>query len=163
MTARGSIKYVIPDEGDLVSYREQQLSKFDLADSRERVEFFQGDACNLKPLYTDYDLIFAGNLIDRLYSPRKFLADIAGRLRPGGVLVLTSPYTWLEEYTERAEWIGGFKRDGENVTTLDGLTETLADDFVPLGEPRDVPFVIRETRRKFQHSTAQLTAWVRKN
>jgi 5-histidylcysteine sulfoxide synthase/putative 4-mercaptohistidine N1-methyltranferase len=163
MAARGSIKYVIPDEGDLVSYREQQLSKFDLADSRERVEFFQGDACNLKPLYTDYDLIFAGNLIDRLYSPRKFLADIAGRLRPGGVLVLTSPYTWLEDYTERAEWIGGFKRDGENVTTLDGLTETLAEDFVPLGEPRDVPFVIRETRRKFQHSTAQLTAWVRNN
>jgi hypothetical protein len=28
-----------------------------------------------------------------------------------------------------------------------------------LGEPRDVPFVIRETRRKFQHTVAELTVW----
>jgi hypothetical protein len=28
-----------------------------------------------------------------------------------------------------------------------------------LGEPWDVPFVIRETRRKFQHSVAELTVW----
>ena len=107
----------------------------------------------------DYDLVFAGNLLDRLYSPRKFLAEIAARIRPGGLLVLTSPYTWLEEHTERAEWIGGFKRDGEKLTTLDGLSETLAAGFVPLGDPCDVPFVIRETRRKFQHSIAQLTVW----
>ena len=28
-----------------------------------------------------------------------------------------------------------------------------------LGEPRDVPFVIRETRRKFQHTVAEATVW----
>jgi hypothetical protein len=28
-----------------------------------------------------------------------------------------------------------------------------------LGAPRDVPFVIRETRRKFQHTVAELTVW----
>jgi hypothetical protein len=26
-------------------------------------------------------------------------------------------------------------------------------------EPRDVPFVIRETARKFQHTVSQLTVW----
>jgi len=31
--------------------------------------------------------------------------------------------------------------------------------FTLLGTPREVPFVIRETRRKFQHSLAELTAW----
>jgi putative 4-mercaptohistidine N1-methyltranferase len=161
MVQKGYIQYVIPDEGQLVSYRERGLEDFALAGSRGKVEFFQADACNLKPIHTDYDLVFAGNLIDRLYSPRRFLAEIARRIRPGGLLVLTSPYTWLEEYTERAEWIGGFKRDGENLTTLDGLSEILVADFAPLGGPRDVPFVIRETRRKFQHTIAQLTAWAK--
>jgi len=159
MVKKGYIQYVIPDEGELVSYRERGLADVDLEGSRNKVEFFQADACNLKPIHTDYDLVFAGNLLDRLYSPRRFLADIATRIRPGGLLVLTSPYTWLEEHTERTEWIGGFKRDGENLTTLDGLTETLAADFAQLGDPRDVPFVIRETRRKFQHTIAQLTVW----
>jgi hypothetical protein len=28
-----------------------------------------------------------------------------------------------------------------------------------LGEPRDFPFVIRETRRKHQHTIAQMTVW----
>jgi hypothetical protein len=48
---------------------------------------------------------------------------------------------------------------GEPVWTLDALKEALATHFCMLGDPRDVPFVIRETRRKFQHSVAELTAW----
>lgn len=30
-------------------------------------------------------------------------------VRPGGVFVLVSPYSWLEEYTPREEWLGGVK------------------------------------------------------
>jgi len=35
----------------------------------------------------------------------------------------------------------------------------LTPHFRLLSEPREVPFVIRETRRKFQHTIAELTAW----
>ena len=105
------------------------------------------------------DLVLAANLIDRLYSPRRFLSSIHERMNPGGILVITSPSTWLEEFTKKEEWLGGYKQDGENVTTLDGLTAILSPRFRLLGEPRDVPFIIRETGRKFQHSLAQLTAW----
>jgi hypothetical protein len=45
--------------------------------------------------------------------------------------------------------------------TLDALGEVLAPHFRMLDTPRDVEFVIRETRRKFQHTVAQLTAWER--
>jgi len=162
MKSKGHIRYVIPREGELVTYRERRLAELGLEDCAERVAFYQADACNLKPLYTGYDLVFAGNLIDRLYSPLRFLDTIHERLRPGGLLVLTSPYTWLEEYTERREWIGGFKRDGENVTTLDGLTAILAPRFELVGTPRDIPFVIRETQRKFQHTVAEMTVWERR-
>ncbi len=161
MREKGYIQFVLPEEGELVSYHERRLDEFGLAGTRKRVEFFQSDACNLKPIYEDFDLVFAGNLIDRLYSPRKFLEMIHERIRPGGLLVIASPYTWLAEYTEKDEWLGGFKRDGENVTTLDGLTQVLAPQFRMIREPRDVPFVIRETKRKFQHSMSELTVWER--
>ena len=77
----------------------------------------------------------------------------------GGILVLTSPYTWLESFTKKEEWLGGYREAGEPVTTLKGLSAVLSPHFRMVGEPRDVPFVIRETRRKFQHTVAELTVW----
>jgi 5-histidylcysteine sulfoxide synthase/putative 4-mercaptohistidine N1-methyltranferase len=162
LVEKGRIQYVLQDEGELVSYHTADLAELGLDEMRGRVEFFQADASNLKPLYAGYDLVLAANLIDRLYSPRRFLTSIHERIEPGGFLVLTSPYTWLEEHTERSEWIGGFKRDGENLTTLDALHEILGDRFEPVGAPRDVEFVIRETARKHQHTVAQWTAWRRR-
>ena len=158
----GIVRYALTDEGELQSFREISLGKLDLLESAQRVSFWQGDACNLKETYRDFDLVVAANLIDRLYDPAKFLDEIGKRIVPGGLLVLTSPYTWLEEHTPKQQWLGGFKRDGERYTTLDALHAHLQRDFVPVGAPRDVPFVIRETARKFQHTVAQLTCWERR-
>ncbi|MFM1886606.1 MAG: hypothetical protein RL026_1763 [Pseudomonadota bacterium] len=158
----GIVRYAITDEGELKSFREISLAGLGLHDCAKRVSFWQGDACNLRETYGNFDLVVAANLIDRLYDPAKFLVEIGQRIVPGGVLVLTSPYTWLEEHTPKAQWLGGFKRDGERYTTLDALHAYLSRDFVPLGEPQDVPFVIRETARKFQHTIAQLTCWERR-
>lgn len=162
LVREGLVRYALTDEGELQSFREVSLKSLGLTDSADRVAFWQGDACNLKETHRDYDLVIAANLIDRLYDPVKFLSDVGQRIVPGGLLVLTSPYTWLAEHTPRAQWLGGFKRDGERYTTLDALREQLARDFIPVGEPRDVPFVIRETARKFQHTVAQLTCWERR-
>lgn len=159
MQAEGSLRYALPEEGEIVSFHEITLSDLGLEDARNRVTFFQGDACNLPEKFCGYDLILAANLIDRLYSPRRFLSTIHERMNPGGLLVLTSPYTWLEEHTKKEEWLGGYRDAGEPVWSLDGLTEALKPHFRMLDAPRDVPFVIRETRRKFQHTVAQLTVW----
>ncbi|MDH3329268.1 MAG: SAM-dependent methyltransferase, partial [Desulfobulbaceae bacterium] len=91
-----------------------------------------------------------------------FLRILHERVNPQGIVVLTSPYTWREEFTEKAEWLGGYKKDGENVTTLDTLHENLDEHFELLDNPQDVEFVIRETRRKFQHSIAEVTVWQRR-
>ncbi|MEZ5899273.1 MAG: 5-histidylcysteine sulfoxide synthase [Hyphomicrobiaceae bacterium] len=161
LAEQGVARYTLTEEGELVSYHECSLAKFELDGVRDKVEFLQGDACNLKPLFSGYDLILAANLIDRLYSPRKFLLDAHTRLNSGGLLIIASPYTWLAEHTSREEWLGGFKRDGESVTTLEGLKELLTPNFRLVGEPRQIPFVIRETRRKFQHSLSEVTIWER--
>ena len=157
----GELRYMRAEEGELVSYQTRTLAALGLADVADRVEFMQGDACNLKTVLTGYDLILAANLIDRLYDPMAFLGRIHERLNVGGVLMLSSPYTWLEEHTARENWLGGYKKDGENWTTLDALKAALAPHFRLLGEPCDVPFVIRETRRKHQHTLAEVTLWER--
>ena len=158
---QGELRYTRTDEGDLVTYCERRLADLGLSAMRDNVEFLQGDACNLKPQFTGYDLVLAANLIDRLYRPKRFLEGIHERVKCGGLLIITSPYTWLAEHTPREEWIGGFKRDGESITTLDGLKAILSRRFRLLGEPRSVPFVIRETRNKFQHTLSQGTVWER--
>ncbi len=157
MREQGRIRYTITTEGELVNFCEAALPE-PLSTTPHKVEFWQADACNLKPQFTGYDLIFAGNLIDRLYDPAKFLHDAAQRLNPGGLLILTSPYTWLEAHTPKAKWLGGIKRDGESIGTWEGLTAQLGGEF-QLIETHDIPFVIRETERKFQHSVAEMTIW----
>jgi 5-histidylcysteine sulfoxide synthase/putative 4-mercaptohistidine N1-methyltranferase len=159
MRDEGYLRYALPEEGEVVSFHEIGLKDLGLDSVRDLVRFYQADACNIPDKFTGYDLVLAANLIDRLYLPRRFLAMIHERMNPGGLLVITSPYTWLEEYTRKEEWLGGYREAGEPVWTLDGLKEALSPHFRLLGEPRDVPFVIRETRRKFQHTVAELTVW----
>jgi 5-histidylcysteine sulfoxide synthase/putative 4-mercaptohistidine N1-methyltranferase len=152
------LRYVMPSEGELEVFHEVKLSDFNLVNEVSKVSFWQADACNLKPIYKEFDLIFAGNLIDRLYDPKKFLDSLAARINEKGLLILTSPYTWQEESTAKEKWVGGYKRDGENVSTLQGLEEILGKDFRLL-DTQDVPFVIQETARKHQHTIAQMSVW----
>jgi len=159
----GEVKYMIPIEGEITTLKTFKLSQLELGDKVNNIHFSQGDACNLKTKYKNYDLVFAGNLIDRLYQPKQFLASIQERINPGGYLVITSPYTWLEAFTDKANWLGGLKVNGENVTTLDALRHELKSHFVEVTSPQDVPFVIRETARKHQHTVAQLTLWKKRS
>jgi 5-histidylcysteine sulfoxide synthase/putative 4-mercaptohistidine N1-methyltranferase len=161
LAEQGVIRYSIADEGDLRLYRERHLSELGLDPVKTKVEFLQGDACNLKPRFTNYDLVLAANLIDRLYEPALFLTTIHERINHGGILMLASPYTWLEEHTKKENWVGGFKKDGENLTTLEGLKMILLPHFDLIDETQ-VPFVIRETSRKHQHTLSDVTIWVKK-
>ncbi len=162
LATQGVIRYSIVDEGELMLHRERRLDNLGLAEASDKVDFLQGDACNLKPHFTGYDLVMAANLIDRLYDPALFLSTIYQRINTGGILLIASPYTWLEEHTKKENWLGGIKKDGENVTTLDGLKRVLGEHFDLMQAPQQVPFVIRETSRKFQHTLSDVTLWLKK-
>lgn len=156
---QGRIAYERVEEGDIVTRQVHSLTEFGLEAVSEKVHFWQGDACNLKAHFSGYDLILATNLIDRLYEPARFLSIVHERLNPDGVLVLTSPYTWLEEYTDKTHWIGGYNdEDGREVRGLDGLKSLLGEHFDLIGTT-DIPFVIRETARKYQHTLSQMSVW----
>lgn len=155
---KGYTRYELCEEGDIVSYHEHSLSEFGLDTVRKKVEFHQADAANLKPQFHGYDLIFAGNLIDRMVNPTQFLTTIHERLNTGGILIIASPYTWLQTFTKKDQWLGGFRKDGEPYSSLEGLTDILNPQFTLL-DTRDIEFVIRETSRKFQHIISQFTVW----
>ncbi len=121
----------------------------------EHVRFEQGDACALRADLGTFDLVLMANLIDRLADPGKCLARLPGLISPGGWLVITSPYTWLEEYTPRGKWL-----DGGGRGALSALKERLAPAF-SFREAFDLPFLIREHRRKYQWSVAEASVWQR--
>jgi putative 4-mercaptohistidine N1-methyltranferase len=158
----GRIRYAQNAEGELKKQILVDMTMFSFRDSCVKAVFTQGDACDLAPQFNAYDLVLATNLIDRLYEPQLFLNRIHERINTDGFLILTSPYTWLEEYTQKKFWIGGYvDESGREVSTLEGLTQLLEPNF-ELIATEDVPFVIRETARKFQHTIAQMSVWKKK-
>ena len=158
----GYVAFTSQEEGELTKNKKVTLSELGYENLTKKVSFWQGDACNMKPNFTGYDMIMATNLIDRLYNPRLFLDTIDERLNEDGVLVLTSPYTWQESSTKKEFWLGGFTdENGVAVKTKETLVSVLGSKF-ELIHSEDVPFVIKETARKYQHTLSELTVWRKK-
>jgi 5-histidylcysteine sulfoxide synthase/putative 4-mercaptohistidine N1-methyltranferase len=158
----GEVRWLTPIEGDLTLKRHATLEALGLKAGADRLTFWQGDACNLKPHFTGYDLVVAGNLIDRLYDPAGFLSTIHERINPGGTLVIASPYSWSEAHTQKSRWLGGFEEDGQPCYARDRITAILGTHFEPIGEGEDLPFVLRESARRFQHTVSEVSAWRRR-
>ena len=153
MQAERAVTVHIPREGSATDELRLELA----SDLRtDHVRFEQGDACALRADLGTFDLVLMANLIDRLPDPGKCLARLPGLISSGGWLVLTSPYTWLEEYTPRDKWL-----DGGGLGTLSALKEHLAPAFA-LRRVFDLPFLIREHRRKYQWSVAEASVWQKK-
>ncbi|MBS0603941.1 MAG: putative 4-mercaptohistidine N1-methyltransferase [Verrucomicrobia bacterium] len=150
----GSYQYMIKGEGILTEIRTAHLPK---GASPDRVQFVCADAVDFAKRGQRFDAVLACNLICRLPAPRTFLMLLKDLVNAGGQLVLTSPYSWLEEYTPRPEWLGGNAEQG----ALNILQEILNRDF-SLMRSFDMPFLIREHLRKYQWGVAQATIWKRK-
>lgn len=122
---------------------------------RDRVSFEVGDACALRDDLGQFDAVLAANLLCRLPDPSKFLGRVPELVKPGGLLVFTTPCTWMEQYTPREKWLCD-----EHSSTLDGLHRHLDANF-QLERTGDLPFLIREHARKFQWTVALLSVWKR--
>lgn len=155
---RGSLSFEGVQEGELTcSLRAIVPREID----RGRVHFERGDAMHLRPGLGQFDVVLMANLIDRLSHPRKCLHQLPALVKSRGQLILTSPYTWLREYTPRKNWLGGFMRRGKRMTTFETLNEILSPHF-RLASRRNLGFLIREHARKFQLGLAEATVWMRK-
>jgi SAM-dependent methyltransferase len=115
-----------------------------------KVHFQVGDAQRLGSLAKrPFDIVAAINLICRLPSPISFLRQLPDLVLTGGQLVIASPFSWLKEYTPRREWL--MPAD---------VQAALAPHF-SLQLHRDIPFVIREHRRKYQLVVSEVMTFKR--
>ena len=154
----GAVHYRYVEEGDLTLPATAAVPA-DL--DRTRVRFEEGDAQALRPNLGRFDVVLLANLVDRLSEPRRCLQALPQLVNPGGQLILTTPCTWIEEYTPRPQWLGGFESSGRPVRTLDTL-KTILDSQFTLSQTWNLPFLIREHARKFQWSVALGTRWIRR-
>ena len=149
LAAEGSLPYGRIDEGASSTALTARVPD---TCPRSQVTFEAGDAMDLRHDLGSFDLVHAANLLCRLREPHKLLARLPGLVGADGQLLLTTPCTWLEEFTPKDNWPRG--------STLDWLTSQLAPYF-DLVAKVDLPFLIREHARKYQWSVALGTRWIR--
>lgn len=157
----GSHPYTLLEEGELTA---KGLAQLPPPARPERVEFRQADASSLPAEYVGFDAVVVPNLLDRLPSPKSLLGRLGGPrgvVRPGGLLAIASPFDWSERFTPKEVWLGGFTRDGRAFTSLEGLIESLHEDFELLEEFK-APLIIRERNRRFLFIESAVTVWRRR-
>lgn len=158
LASSGSYAYLRMDEGTLTT---PLLARVPAGVDPGRVRFEHGDAHALRKDLGAFDVVLGANLVDRLLTPMQFLDQLSRLVKPGGQLILTTPCTWLEDFTPAKNWLGGYHLNDHPRTTLDGLKTALGRNFT-LTATKDLPFLIREHARKYQWSVALATMWRRK-
>ncbi|OIP82299.1 MAG: SAM-dependent methyltransferase [Porphyromonadaceae bacterium CG2_30_38_12] len=159
---KGFIRYIIKDEGELVFYRDVVLSETGLEAGKDKILFMQDNANNLKSIYTGYDLIVLPNLLEELICPILFLKQIHERLSPQGILVIASTYDWESYEVKREHWPGGFKQDGEPVTSFEGIQQLLSEHFTLLEKPENVMITRWISTRKARAFNTEISCWQKK-
>ena len=98
----------------LVSYPRRRIGlvydrrRFQVSiDGAERVDFWACDALALPVAEGSIDLGLALNLLDCVPNPRALLESLRGCLRPGGRMLLATPYDWSTRATPIGSWLGG--------------------------------------------------------
>ena len=145
----GKREYWRKDSGSSTT---QLVANVEAAIDRARVTFSHGNACTLPDTMQGYDAVLMANVLCRLPEPAACLRRMGGEaalVRPGGVLVMTTPFSWLEEYTPRHHWL---EHEGDVQRHLSQFE---------LIHQEELPFMIREHRRKFEYIITRASVWRR--
>ena len=157
----GTYNFDLPIEGDIC---EQVEAIVDSSIDRTRVQFKQADACALPPDLVGFDAALLINLICRLPSPKACLNRLSGPfglIRPGGLVLIATPFTWNEEYTPKEVWLGGYQLKNQAIDSREGLMKQMKGNGFTLVHEEDSVLLIREHRRKYQYILPNLTLWKR--
>jgi len=153
----GSLDYWRTETG---RHRSQLTARVAEDIDTSRLQFIQGDAMHLAatvvPEEGPFDAILLSNLLCRLSDPASCLRQFVGDspyLDTGGILVIASPNTWMNQFTAADNFL-----DGKNSEeTLAALGRQLPG--FELIHDEDLPFMIREHRRKYEYIVSQVSVW----
>ena len=170
MQSQEEMKFKVPVEGDITEEVTVVHEAGVDADVLRKVNFFQGDACALseyadsKEGFGTFDGVIMANLLCRLPDPMACLSAMPKLVNQGGVAVLVTPFTWLEEFTNRSKWLGGFNDpvSQDPMYSKDKLKEIMEELGFEKIHEEQMPLVIREHQRKYQYIISEATAWRKK-
>jgi putative 4-mercaptohistidine N1-methyltranferase len=147
----GTLNYSRKDQGTQTT---TLTAMVDPSIDRQRIRFEVGDACAL-PLYLkNFDAVVLSNVLCRLLNPAICLERMQGSnglVKMGGILVLTTPFSWLPQYTSPSNYLNSVKD-----------IATILNEF-DLVHQQEMPFMIREHRRKFEYIITMATVWKRRS
>lgn len=160
------VRFKIPIEADLFEQVEAAHEHDVSQEIRNKVNFFQGDACRIGEMATDghlgkYDGVIMSNLLCRLPDPLGCLNGLPRVVNKGGVVVLVTPFSWLEQFTPRSKWLGGFYDpvSKDKLRSKDELQLIMEERGFEKIHEEEMPLVIREHQRKYQYIVSEATGW----
>ena len=159
------VHFNIPMEGSLSARVEACHESSITPEHKEKITFLQGDACNLdEQQLGQFDVVALANLLCRLPEPLKCLDSLERMVKPNGLVVMTTPFSWLEEFTDRSKWLGGFHSpiDRSPVRGEDSLLRAMEARGFERVHKKPFPLTIREHARKYQYIVADASAWKKK-
>jgi SAM-dependent methyltransferase len=156
----GHLNYVRHDTGRFSTALRAALEE---GVQRERIQFVRGDASALRAPellrevnMKGFDAVLLSNLLCRLPDPaaclRQFVEDDT-LLNDQGVLVIVSPNSWMEQYTAPDNYLDG----PDNAGALKKIGAMLPG--FTLVHEGNLPFMIREHRRKYEYIVSQVSVW----
>jgi SAM-dependent methyltransferase len=149
----GAARYRTQLEGDI--FREHDVD----VDAPSNAHFMVGDALALPFADAAFDTVVALNLIDRVPDAARALDELARVAR--GALIVSSPYTWLEEYAPKEKWLGGFLRNREPVRGIEAVKQRLGGRFT-LQRELQLPFFMPHHARSGQFGVSLVLSFRRK-
>ena len=149
---KGCARYRTQLEGDIDEQHEVAV------ETAGNVRFMVGDALALPFPERCFDTVVVLNLIDRVPDPALALDELDRVTR--GTLIISSPFTWLAEYTAPERWLGGFSRNDEPVRGIESVRARFARGFTLESEQR-LPFFMPHHERSAQISVTLVLAFLR--
>ncbi len=153
-----SVRYTKTIEGDICQYKEFTLEQVVKHANCQRILFSQGDGCNLKAHFQNYDVIFIQHSLENGYDPASLLRHVATRLNPRGIMIILSDHQYITEHTPREKWLSGLKVNGENLFSNDALAIHLSEKFSPV-DRQEFHRVVASSARNYNVDLCQMSTW----
>jgi SAM-dependent methyltransferase/uncharacterized protein YbaR (Trm112 family) len=94
-------------------------------DGSSRVDFWAMDATSIPVGDSAFGSCASLNLIDCVPSPYEHLKSVARIVRPGGMVIMSTPYDWSAAATPPGNWLGGHSQRGDNKGSSEPVLRSL--------------------------------------
>jgi len=162
MKERGIVQYSVSNADNGQRSAETSLmSQFSFGAHRDKATFYQADPSNLHAHLDKFDVIVAWNVLEQTYKPSAVIPHLATRLKPNGVLLVASSYSFNESVAPREFWT--CKKDANSKqTTIEWIESNCASYLRPMDTvPKDLCGIFATDTRCGILRKFQISFWVK--